>query len=307
LGSTSYITAKNGSISQHVEYIAFGEVLFEEHNSSFSSPYLFNGKELDRETNLSYFGARYYDAKTNLWLSVDPLAEKFPRMSPYAFCNNNPLYYVDPTGMAPTDWYVNLLTGNVSWKDGQGSRFGYKNLGHTWGSTDVKGNRFLMDGDTKQISYNGKILQDFSKNTSVFDIKNGFTIWGNERSGDTSGLKGTTTDSFESDDIPTLGNGDGTAGSIFSKVDNVLDQIIKFFEIVDAAGDTMDRVQGVVTQVQNVRKNEEKKNFVKTVYPSGATSINIKPMSESESKKDSVSESKTHNGQNKIIIIRPKE
>ena len=38
LGSTSYITARNGSISQHVEYIAFGEVLFEEHSSSFSSP-----------------------------------------------------------------------------------------------------------------------------------------------------------------------------------------------------------------------------------------------------------------------------
>ncbi|WP_072972108.1 hypothetical protein [Flavobacterium saccharophilum] len=48
LGSTSYITTRNGSISQHVEYIAFGEVLFEEHSSSFSSPYLFNGKELDR-------------------------------------------------------------------------------------------------------------------------------------------------------------------------------------------------------------------------------------------------------------------
>ena len=48
LGSTSYITTRNSSISQHVEYIAFGEVLFEEHSSSFSSPYLFNGKELDR-------------------------------------------------------------------------------------------------------------------------------------------------------------------------------------------------------------------------------------------------------------------
>jgi len=56
LGSTSYITSRNGSISQHLEYIAFGEVLFEEHSSSFSSPYLFNGKELDRETNLSYYG-----------------------------------------------------------------------------------------------------------------------------------------------------------------------------------------------------------------------------------------------------------
>jgi RHS repeat-associated protein len=98
LGSTSYITARNGSISQHVEYIAFGEVLFEEHSSSFSSPYLFNGKELDRETNLSYYGARYLDMKTSLWLNVDPLAEKYQFASSYSYCLNNPLNAVDPDG-----------------------------------------------------------------------------------------------------------------------------------------------------------------------------------------------------------------
>jgi len=103
LGSTSYITSKNGSISQHVEYIAFGEVLFEEHSSSFSSPYLFNGKELDRETNLSYYSARYYDAKTSLWLNVDPLTEKFAGRSPYEYCFNNPVRLTDPTGMGPED------------------------------------------------------------------------------------------------------------------------------------------------------------------------------------------------------------
>ncbi|OUD23577.1 RHS repeat domain-containing protein, partial [Flavobacterium psychrophilum] len=103
LGSSSYISTLNGQISQHVEYIAFGEVLFEEHSSSFKSPYLFNGKELDRETNLTNFGARYLDMKTSLWLNVDPLAEKFPNFSPYAYCNNNPLRFTDPTGMAPDD------------------------------------------------------------------------------------------------------------------------------------------------------------------------------------------------------------
>ena len=86
-----------------MEYIAFGEVLFEEYSSSFSSPYLFNGKELDRETNLSCFGARYYDAKTSLWLSVDPLAEKFVGRSPYEYCFNNPVRLTDPTGMGPED------------------------------------------------------------------------------------------------------------------------------------------------------------------------------------------------------------
>jgi len=103
LGSTSYITNRNGSISQHVEYIAFGEVLFEEHSSSFSSPYLFNGKELDRETNLSYYGARYLDMKTSLWLMIDPLTEEYPDYSSYVFSNNNPVRFTDPTGMESED------------------------------------------------------------------------------------------------------------------------------------------------------------------------------------------------------------
>ncbi|MFB9057042.1 RHS repeat-associated core domain-containing protein [Mariniflexile ostreae] len=81
-----------------MEYIAFGEILFEEHSSSFSSPYLFNGKELDRETNLSYYGARYLDMKTSLWLSVGPLAEKYPGVSPYVYTFNNPINFIDPDG-----------------------------------------------------------------------------------------------------------------------------------------------------------------------------------------------------------------
>ncbi|MNE32944.1 hypothetical protein D3C80_1265780 [compost metagenome] len=92
--------------------------MFEEHSSSFSSPYLFNGKELDRETNLSYFGARYYDAKTSLWLNVDPLALYNPifeeefyfdgqhnggiynsgNLNPYIYCYQNPILFVDPNG-----------------------------------------------------------------------------------------------------------------------------------------------------------------------------------------------------------------
>ncbi|ELM3645112.1 RHS repeat-associated core domain-containing protein [Flavobacterium psychrophilum] len=99
LGSSSYISTLNGQISQHVEYIAFGEVLFEEHSSSFKSPYLFNGKELDRETNLTNFGARYLDMKTSLWLNVDPMAEKYPDWNPYNYCMQNPINMIDPTGM----------------------------------------------------------------------------------------------------------------------------------------------------------------------------------------------------------------
>ncbi|SZD74365.1 Cell wall-associated polypeptide CWBP200 [Candidatus Ornithobacterium hominis] len=103
LGSSSYITDREGRITQHTEYIAFGEVLFEEHSTSKTMPYLFNGKELDTETGLYYYGARYYDPRVSLWLNVDPLAEEFPEWSPYSYGFNNPLRFTDPTGMAPED------------------------------------------------------------------------------------------------------------------------------------------------------------------------------------------------------------
>ncbi|MBP5515433.1 MAG: hypothetical protein J6X86_00645 [Bacteroidales bacterium] len=57
------------------------------------------GKELDLETGYSYFGARYLDnALSTAWLSVDPMADKYPSISPYAYCSWNPVKLVDPDG-----------------------------------------------------------------------------------------------------------------------------------------------------------------------------------------------------------------
>ena len=63
------------------------------------STVLFTGKERDAETGYSYFGARYYDNDlSGLFLSVDPMADKYPSISPYAYCAWNPLKLVDPDG-----------------------------------------------------------------------------------------------------------------------------------------------------------------------------------------------------------------
>ncbi|MBP5515434.1 MAG: RHS repeat-associated core domain-containing protein [Bacteroidales bacterium] len=59
----------------------------------------FTGKELDLETGYSYFGARYLDnALSTAWLSVDPMSDKYPSISPYAYCSWNPVKLVDPDG-----------------------------------------------------------------------------------------------------------------------------------------------------------------------------------------------------------------
>ena len=62
----------------------------------------FIGKERDSETGFSYFGARYYDSDILTgWLSVDPLADKYPGLSPYNYCAWNPIRLVDPDGEDP--------------------------------------------------------------------------------------------------------------------------------------------------------------------------------------------------------------
>ena len=58
----------------------------------------FSAKERDAETGLSYFGSRYYSSDLSIWLSVDPMSDKYPSLSPYVYCADNPVKLVDPEG-----------------------------------------------------------------------------------------------------------------------------------------------------------------------------------------------------------------
>ena len=98
LGSSSYITNLDGEVSQHIEYVPFGEVFIEERNNTWNTPYLFNAKEFDEETGMYYYGARYYDPRLSLWMSVDRFAEKYPATSGYNYAINNPVRYIDING-----------------------------------------------------------------------------------------------------------------------------------------------------------------------------------------------------------------
>jgi len=99
LGSTSYITDKDANITQFDAYLPYGELLVDEHSSSEDMPYKFNGKELDEETGLYYYGARYMDPRISMWLGVDPLMEKYPNLSAYCFTADNPINIIDFTGL----------------------------------------------------------------------------------------------------------------------------------------------------------------------------------------------------------------
>ena len=64
----------------------------------FADIYTFSAKEHDPETGLSYFGSRYYSSDLSVWLSVDPMSDKYPGLSPYVYCADNPVRCVDPNG-----------------------------------------------------------------------------------------------------------------------------------------------------------------------------------------------------------------
>ena len=66
--------------------------------SFFAEIHTFSAKEKDSETGLSYFGARYYSSDLSIWLSVDPMSDKYPSLSPYVYCANNPVKFNDPDG-----------------------------------------------------------------------------------------------------------------------------------------------------------------------------------------------------------------
>ena len=97
LGSASWITNNTGLPVQHLLYLPFGEHFVNERSAAYDERFTFTGKERDAETGYYYHGARFNSSDIG-WLSVDPMADKYPSMSPYAYCAWNPVKLVDPTG-----------------------------------------------------------------------------------------------------------------------------------------------------------------------------------------------------------------
>ncbi len=124
LGSASLISDYNGKEYQRIEYTPYGETWVEKTSNTGNEflPYKFTGKEIDEETGLYYYGARYLDPKYSLWISADPaLGDYIPGVGKatandvgnlpgmggafnhinfnlYHYAGNNPVKYVDPDG-----------------------------------------------------------------------------------------------------------------------------------------------------------------------------------------------------------------
>ena len=119
LGSVrAVIDGRDGYLVEENHYYPFGERWdYGINPTGLANRYQYNGKE---DQNIEFdlptldYGARHYSPSTARWLSPDPLAEKYYNLSPYAFCGNDPVNYVDPDGR---DWYEDE-EGNAKWVPG---------------------------------------------------------------------------------------------------------------------------------------------------------------------------------------------
>ena len=96
-GNNRVALSSSGAVQEVNHYYPFGSTFA----SSSVQPYKYNGKELDTKNGLNWYdyGARHYDAALGRWHVVDPLSEKYYSTSPYTYCLNNSVKYIDPTGM----------------------------------------------------------------------------------------------------------------------------------------------------------------------------------------------------------------
>ncbi len=148
LGSTAFVTDQNQNITQGFLYAPFGEITTE-YNSNFGNDiipkYAFNAKELDEETGMYYYEARYY--KPPVFTSRDPMFEKYFWMTPYAYCANNPVKYVDPDGRIIRD-----KNGNIVYSTSGETRTFYYSSGKS--ATLELGYVFANDGTPIQVFKN---------------------------------------------------------------------------------------------------------------------------------------------------------
>ena len=111
LGSVSVVSNHKGEPYERVEHLPFGELWIEETDPATGYiPFRFTSKEYDEETGLYYYGARYYEPRLSRWMSADPAGWELINPNRkgysvieatnwYSYVSNNPVKYVDPTGM----------------------------------------------------------------------------------------------------------------------------------------------------------------------------------------------------------------
>jgi RHS repeat-associated protein len=108
LGSIKMTVDATGTVQGYDDYYPYGmQMTGRSMTSSEDGRYKFTGKERDASDGLDYFGKRYYDSWKAGWDQTDPMKDKYQWLSPYNYCQNNPLRNIDPDG----NWGTDVIKG----------------------------------------------------------------------------------------------------------------------------------------------------------------------------------------------------
>ncbi|SBV90588.1 exported hypothetical protein [uncultured Dysgonomonas sp.] len=175
LGNNRVVAKADGTVIQKNHYYPFG-MAFAENTTAEQGvqPYKYNGKELDQMHGLNMYdySARFYEPGIGRFSAVDPLAEKYPWISPYVYCNNNPIKYIDPDGL---DWVMRGVGGNAYYYYDKDVK-SWDDIKNKYGDGKIAGNVMLIK-EGQQVKISGKdgnsMVYTFSNENKSFTDASG--------------------------------------------------------------------------------------------------------------------------------------
>jgi len=165
-------------ITMKADYYAFGMLMPNRFEGVDEARHLFNGMEHDMEVsgsgNSYTTQFRQYDSRLGRWKSLDPLMSMFPNMSSYVGFANNPIFFTDPYGLAPTNGDGDPpKEGATRQHNGRSEVY----AGGSWGYDTTGGEEHTVVGEYKNEWI--RSTKDRIQNNENFEISNGGLYGGN--------------------------------------------------------------------------------------------------------------------------------
>jgi len=179
LGSVIALTNSSGATAVLYEYSVYGQVAASDPNHP--NRFLFTGREFDRETGLYYYRARYYNPEIGRFLQTDRIGYR-NGMNIYAYCGNDPITYVDPSGLAWEDPLVRIVFFDGSETNDAGEKYqareaedGFWDIRIDMGSGAAKAHGYSSTLEYLQVIFKG--LKSIIWQNIPIDEKTGLKIY----------------------------------------------------------------------------------------------------------------------------------
>ena len=198
LGSVRVVLDDDGNVLQQLYYHPFGGVWGDVGTNAGLQPWKYSGKEYDHRDGLDLYdyGARLYDPAAVRWTSPDPLCEKYYHISPYAFCNNNPIKYVDPDGRAVFMLFYTQNNGRGDEMFRSAAETRKYDIEHS-DNFDPKHDIVLLKGIEDLASISDCVEDIVDEYSDTYGQTAEFSIWSHAGIGGPAGTENTSSDALD--------------------------------------------------------------------------------------------------------------